>query len=225
MEIFTPGTMLELPLFPLNTVLFPGSSLPLHVFEERYKQMMAYCLEHGSSFGIVLIKEGQEVGGPATPFDIGTVARISYTQRLDKGRLNLLARGEQRFRIASLLRKEPYPVALVATLASEDGDGPEAMARAREVAGHFADYYRFYLALSHQWSRSIQLPPEPDALADFVAGRLLVDRLVKQTLLETLPVPQRLAQEAAILEEQEHILANRVRAFYNQQWRSPAVRN
>ena len=58
----------ELPLFPLNVVLFPGMPLPVHIFEEQYKGMIEDCLDRDKPFGVVLIKEGQEVGDPAKPF-------------------------------------------------------------------------------------------------------------------------------------------------------------
>ena len=65
--------MQELPLFPLKTVLFPGGLIPLNVFEDRYKDMMAECLDKDARFGIILIKDGAEVGGPAITHEIGTV--------------------------------------------------------------------------------------------------------------------------------------------------------
>ena len=65
-----------LPLFPLNTVLFPGAALPLQIFEDRYKEMLQDCLASDSRFGAVLIKEGVEVGGPAVPHTTGTMAEI-----------------------------------------------------------------------------------------------------------------------------------------------------
>jgi len=69
---------MELPLFPLNTVLFPGATLPLHVFEERYKQMINQCLESRSPFGVLLIRSGNEVGTPTEPFEVGTTASIAH---------------------------------------------------------------------------------------------------------------------------------------------------
>ena len=67
-----------LPLFPLNTVLFPNMVLPLHVFEERYKLMINTCLAQDKPFGVVLIYSGTEAGGPAVPHSVGTVARIAH---------------------------------------------------------------------------------------------------------------------------------------------------
>ncbi|MCH8222137.1 MAG: LON peptidase substrate-binding domain-containing protein [Chloroflexi bacterium] len=65
-----------LPIFPLNTVLFPGAPLPLRIFEPRYREMLKRCLDGDRRFGVALIKSGPEVGGPAEPHDVGTVARI-----------------------------------------------------------------------------------------------------------------------------------------------------
>ncbi|HXL19893.1 MAG TPA: LON peptidase substrate-binding domain-containing protein, partial [Streptosporangiaceae bacterium] len=76
-----------LPLFPLNVVLFPHMALPLHVFEPRYRKMIGDCLEEGHSFGVVAIREGRETG-PATPYGVGTLAKIVRIDRLDDGRMN-----------------------------------------------------------------------------------------------------------------------------------------
>ena len=76
----------EIPLFPLGVVLFPHMPLPLHIFEERYRQMMRDCEEQGTGFGIVAIREGVEVQGPATPHPVGTLAQMRKVERLDDGR-------------------------------------------------------------------------------------------------------------------------------------------
>ena len=94
----------EPPLFPLNDmVLFPGMKLPPQIFEERCEEMIVRCSEAGSPFGVLLIKEGQEVGEPAEPCTIGTTARISQVQRLEDGRMNILTEGERRFRVKTPL--------------------------------------------------------------------------------------------------------------------------
>src|SRR6476469_494249 len=100
----------RLALFPLNTVLFPGMPLPLHIFEERYKLMIGRCIEENRPFGVVLIRSGPEVGGPATPHVVGTTAEISGWKRLEDGRLNLIVMGTERFRIVEVVRQEPYMV-------------------------------------------------------------------------------------------------------------------
>jgi uncharacterized protein len=98
-----------LPLFPLNTVIFPGTPLELHIFEERYKLMINRCLQEQNHFGVVLIAAGQEASGPlAEPFSIGCIAQITHTEFLDQGHLNLKTVGIERFRITKLLYTEPY---------------------------------------------------------------------------------------------------------------------
>src|SRR5438046_1437349 len=93
---------LLLPLFPLNTVLFPGMPLRLHIFEERYRLMIGECVERKQPFGVVLIKAGREVGEPAEPRGVGTTALIAAMSRMDDGRMNLVAVGQERFRIDEL---------------------------------------------------------------------------------------------------------------------------
>jgi Lon protease-like protein len=93
------GELADLPLFPLQTVLFPGGRLPLRIFEQRYMDMAKVCLRDGSPFGVCLIREGAEVGAPALPEDVGCVARIAEWDMPQLGVLQVLARGERRFRI------------------------------------------------------------------------------------------------------------------------------
>ncbi len=89
----------EIPLFPLNTVLFPGGRLPLRIFEQRYMDMAKACLRDGTPFGVCLIREGKEVGSPATPVEIGCLARIAAWDMPQLGVLQISALGEQRFRL------------------------------------------------------------------------------------------------------------------------------
>ena len=91
--------MQDLALFPLNVVLFPGGRLPLRIFEQRYMEMAKACLRDGAAFGVCLIREGAEVGAPATPVDIGCLARIAEWDMPQLGMLQVIARGEARFRI------------------------------------------------------------------------------------------------------------------------------
>ncbi|MEZ4613151.1 MAG: LON peptidase substrate-binding domain-containing protein [Caldilineaceae bacterium] len=104
---------MEMPLFPLNVVLFPGMFLPLHIFEPRYREMVEHCVETKSPFGVALIRDGQEVGDAATPCDIGTAARIAKVQRMPDGRMNISTVGTQRFRIESVDYSRSYAVAQV----------------------------------------------------------------------------------------------------------------
>lgn len=96
----------KLPLFPLGSVLFPGGLLSLRIFETRYMDMAKSCLKNNSPFGIVLIKSGSEVGNPAEPEKVGTLARILEWDMQELGILHVRVKGEQRFRLAS-----HYPLA------------------------------------------------------------------------------------------------------------------
>lgn len=90
-----------IPIFPLHAVLFPGGPLALRIFEPRYLDMVSRCLREGSGFGVSLIREGQEVGTAALPYEVGTFGHISYWQRRADGLLGITLVGERRFRILS----------------------------------------------------------------------------------------------------------------------------
>lgn len=90
---------LQIPLFPLNTVLFPGSLLPLKIFEQRYLDMAAACMKQRSPFGICLIDKGSEVGAAAQPHAVGTLATIGNWEMEQLGILMITAHGGRRFRI------------------------------------------------------------------------------------------------------------------------------
>jgi Lon protease-like protein len=94
-----------IPLFPLNTVLFPGGPLPLRIFEPRYTAMIGRCMREQSCFGVVLIRAGGEVGEVASTADIGTTARIVDFNRLPDGLLGISCLGERKFRVLSRSRQ------------------------------------------------------------------------------------------------------------------------
>jgi len=100
-------------MFPLSTVLFPHARIPLHVFEPRYRAMMADCLAGDSRFGIVLIARGPEVGGGDERMAVGTRAVIGEAASLPDGRWVILARGEARITVGEWLADAPYPRARV----------------------------------------------------------------------------------------------------------------
>jgi hypothetical protein len=133
---------MDLPLFPLHTVLCPGVALPLHVFEERYRLLVARCLERREPFGVVLIRQGREVG----PLEgriarIGTTAAIREAGHYPDGRYDLVTVGEQRFRIESLAAgAEPYLIAEVRYLDEPIGDGDAARGLSERVSHRFLRY-------------------------------------------------------------------------------------
>lgn len=176
--------MYELPLFPLNTVLFPGMPLPLHIFEERYKQMVADCLRDGRPFGVVLIAEGAAEGGPpAQPFPIGCTAEIAQVQPLDDGRMIIMTVGRERFRIVRLRHDRPYLVGMVepAPLLDEDEARVEAgAARLEPLVTEYLDK----LAEMGSIDAVPEAPPEdPASLAYLGAALIQLPAEQKQSLL------------------------------------------
>src|SRR2546423_11671367 len=100
---------MEIPLFPLpNLVLFPNIILPLHIFEERYKQMINGCIDGREPFGVILLREGAQEETEQTIHRVGVAARVIEVERLDGGRMNILCQGESRFRIVRFAGSAPY---------------------------------------------------------------------------------------------------------------------
>jgi Lon protease-like protein len=180
----------ELPLFPLNVVLFPGMPLPLHIFEERYKAMIRDCLERKGPFGVVMIREGQEVGGPAQPFHVGTSARILRVEHLEEGRMNILTQGERRFTTVEITQRLPHLAGRVRYLEEEVGDIPaEMLAEAREG---YATMLRNLTALAGGWTARSEVPADPVRLSYGVAANLDLPHQVRQQALELATARERL---------------------------------
>jgi Lon protease-like protein len=144
----------DLPLFPLGTVLFPGGLLPLRLFEQRYLEMGKACLRDAAPFGVCRIREGAEVGAPATPEAVGCIAHIVQWDMQQLGLLQIVAQGAQRFRILERrLQADGLARATVELLPEEtDAPVPERLAACRRlleriVAEHgerlFAPPFRF----------------------------------------------------------------------------------
>ena len=135
---------MDLPLFPLHTVLCPGVVLPLHIFEQRYREMVAHCLANDAPFGVVLIREGREVG-PSIPdlATVGTLAEIREANEYEDGRYDLVTVGTKRFSIDSVaVGRESYLVGKVQTLPESVEDPDRARAMADRLSERFVDYLR-----------------------------------------------------------------------------------
>jgi uncharacterized protein len=123
-------------MFPLSAVLFPHASMPLHVFEPRYRALMRDCLAGDPRFGVVLIERGSEVGGGDQRAALGTRGVITDAAELADGRWILQVRGEALIEVEQWLADTPYPVALVGEVVREPGagdPGPILTAAARRV--------------------------------------------------------------------------------------------
>ena len=196
----------ELSLFPLHTVLFPGMELPLHIFEERYKLMVRRSLETSAPFGVLLIRRGSEVGEPVDPYGVGTTAQITSVHHLEEGRMDLVAVGQQRFRLLEIVQQHPYMRGLVEALAENDADHAVNAHFLDEVRQAAVDYIRAVVALRGGWIQDVPLPSQATELSYYIAGVLWVVHPVRQRLLEVPSAYQRLQAELALLrQEQERI--------------------
>jgi uncharacterized protein len=182
-------------------VLFPGAVLSLHVFEERYRRMIAECLDSGESFGVVLIRDGHEAGDPdVTPYEVGTTAEIDAVTPLPAGRYHVNTTGRRRFRITEIVSREPYLTAQVEFLPEgEEDDGDErASELTHRVKGEFREYARLLVAFSGSAS-PIEVPSDPIGASYVVGDALQVADALKQRLLELQSVEARLAAELGFL--------------------------
>jgi Lon protease-like protein len=192
------GLPVELPLFPLSTVLFPGLPIPLHVFEERYQQMLASVLDGERRFGVVAIVHGHEVGGPADYHAIGCVAEVREVRRYPDGRLDVVAHGERRFRVEGVTQSAPYIIASVAAL--NETAGVAAEERIVPVGRLFNRYVTTLLEVAgEEGIEQVDLPDDPVAASYLVAGALQVELPDKQQLLAIPSAAERLRAEAALL--------------------------
>jgi Lon protease-like protein len=192
----------RLRLFPLNAVLFPGAVLNLHVFEPRYKQLIAECLESGEGFGVTLIAEGAEAGDPnVLPHDIGSIAEIVDVQPLPFGRYFISTVGRNRFRIRTVISREPFLLAEVDELEEPDRreDDREVDELLPAVRDLFEEYHAMLVEFSGQQSE-VDLPADPQSTSFAIGDMLQVADRIKQRLLELADTKSRLRAEYDFLE-------------------------
>lgn len=196
---------IELPLFPLSVVLFPGEELPLHIFEPRYRLMINECHEQEKPFGVVLVRPESEYL-QEEPHSIGTMAEIEALDRMEDGRMNLLARGLQRFRILSHHREKPYLSGLVEIY--EDIAEPERILRsfANQARELFNTYLEILLEVVGKQDIEFNLPTAPEELSHFIANFLDVQNELKQHFLELTSTAQRLEGEIETLRHEVPVM-------------------
>ena len=200
----------ELPLFPLETVLFPYAALQLHVFEDRYREMVRRCMDEDRPFGIVLIRSGGEVGDTAEPYMVGTAVHIVQVFTYEDGRLDVQVQGERRFRIRRLDESKPYLVGHVEPVVEldlMDSEGAQQIIqRAREEFQTFVEG----LFARQDFKVQVRFPTDPTALSFTIANLLTMENLEKQRLLELTDTLERLEGLTPILER--NILDARIAA-------------
>src|SRR3954468_16440048 len=157
---------MEIPLFPLHTVLCPGIVLPLHIFEDRYRALTRHCLDTGEPFGVVLIREGAEVGASTHTLalaGVGALVEIREAGRYPDGRYDLLAAATGRFAIESVdPERRPYLVADVTPLEDEVGDERQAERLAASAIRRFVRYLELMRARDGETSEVLDIRVEID---------------------------------------------------------------
>ncbi len=187
-------------MFPLNTVLFPGAVLNLHIFEPRYKQMVSECLEGGEAFGVCLIRDGDEAGDPdVMPYEVGTTAEIGEVTQLENGRYYISTVGKRRFRVERVVAREPFLIVEVSYLPEDEIEDPFAIdTLVGEVRDVFNDYLRLLVEFSGM-KADVLFPEDPIDASFMIGDALQVADSMKQRLLELSSTEQRLTVELGFL--------------------------
>ena len=188
----------NLPLFPLNIVLFPGNILPLHNFEERYRSMIHECLQEDSEFGIILAKGGRIIDDS---YSIGTAVKIIDSDIMEDGRMNIMTVGQYRFQVQEITCQTPYLEALVDPISTSPPIDLTRLQALISRASELCETYENLLAETvTDWEVPKSLPERPFHLACHIATRLQITLIEKQRLLEIFSVDQMLIKEIKILQ-------------------------
>jgi hypothetical protein len=187
-----------IPLFPLSSLLVPGLVLPLHIFEPRYRQLVAdisTAPEDERGFGVIAIREGREVGvdGVRALYDVGTFASLREVQMHEDGRSDIVTVGTERFRIRSLVDGQPYAQAEVEILDELPGADPQRQSMAA------LERFRAYRALLSDEDDDTELPDEPRVLSYLIAAAVVADLPTRQGFLESPDDTERLRAESTFL--------------------------
>lgn len=196
-------------MFPLHTVLFPQARLPLYIFEPRYRELINRCLREDLAFGVALIKAGAEVGAPAIPHPVGTLARIADVARYEDGRMNIIVMGLTRFKLLECFSDRAYQTARIQLWQDESVDLQKIEPFVGRLAQLFQAYVRAFRNLiepDEEHEPTLDLPKDPTLLSYLVASNLPVSDSDKQSLLEAPTVAARLRREALFLERELELL-------------------
>jgi uncharacterized protein len=193
----------KLPLFPLGSVLYPGLVLPLHIFEDRYRQLVADLMDgpEPRQFGVVAIRYGRETGidGVSALYETGCTAELQRVEPYEDGRFDLVTVGAQRFRLLGLGEQAPYFTGDVEWLPEEIGDEAEAALVLTAVQQSFRSYLALIAERGGAHVTIPEMPDEPMLMSYLVAAAIVVDLPAKQRLLEEPDAHRRLLAERKLL--------------------------
>jgi Lon protease-like protein len=199
-----------LPLFPLGTVLFPGLLLPLHIFEERYRQLVRDLVRQPEPrrFGVVAIREGRETGidGVSALYEIGCTATLRRVSERDDGRFDLVTVGADRFRLTTLDDSKPYLQGEVEFLPENTGDETATGVAVQAAQRAFRGYVDALNARGATQVSIPELPDDPLALSYLVAASIVADLHDRQALLTEPDALRRLTAERTLLSRETSML-------------------
>lgn len=205
-EHIAGDTMIHhMPIFPLNTVIFPRMPVALHIFEERYRAMVRDMEEGDHRFCVALIQEGVEIGGGAVPHEVACLVEIIHLEPLPDGRYNLLALGAERVKITHLDRlSKPYMVGSVEEWPEQQGAvEADLIGKASRL---FNEYANYLMTLSGEKLDNFTLPEEAATLSYILATALQVGLDDRQRLLETPGAAARIRAEVAMMQSELPLL-------------------
>jgi len=199
-----------MPLFPLGTVLFPGLVLPLHIFEERYRQLVRDLLDgpEPRRFGVIAIRKGRETGvdGVHSLYEVGCIATLRRVDRHEDGRFDIVTVGTQRFRLLTLDQSRPYLQGEVEVLAEEPADPAAAGPAVQVIQAAFREYLDALTEWGGATIRLEELPDEPELLSYVVAAAMVIDLPERQALLAEPDTLRRMAMQRVLLSRETAML-------------------
>ncbi len=190
---------IELPVFPLPIVLFPGISQPLHIFESRYRQLLADCLQGDRRFGLSLLNPQRSEGDTPRPGDVGCSSVIRSHRSPPDGRSNILIVGERRYLLKRLLeRARPYFVGLVEPFADDPPTDPNIGHLATRVRNFFAELVKSVHGPLPE-KGELNLPDDPELLSYHVSAAVDIDLATRESLFRLTSTEIRLARLSDLL--------------------------
>lgn len=184
----------EIPIFPLATVLFPGAILPLHIFEERYKEMVRFAIDHNGIFGLSF-RDNANIGKETVPEigSVGCLAKINATMPLEDGRMNLISSGVLRYKITGYNQMVPFLIARIETFTDE----PEHDEELTHLFESLSKTSKQLVAAAQNLNETgavfnPDLPDDPEAFSLQIASMLPIENDLKQTFLEMTSTRSRL---------------------------------
>ena len=189
----------QLPLFPLPLVLLPGTALPLHIFEPRYRQLLADCLDGDKRFGIVRLPEGVAELEIA-PGTVGCIAEIVNSERLPDGRSNIVVRGAERFSLLSFISSpQPYHMCSAELVEDEFEIGGELDSTAQHVRDIFRRVARAARTLAGDPDPLPELPDDAASLSFAITSMIDIGLDARQEILSSRSPLERLHQLDLVL--------------------------